>query len=79
MSRGRYDCHHRFRTVKCLCKVSRLRDCDLPLPEAVMFVCVHVTMCQHLLYYVLSYKLWQRFHQNAMIRLRLLVATTLTV
>ena len=57
-------------------KVSRLRDCDLPLPEAVMFVCVHV--CQHLLYYVLSYILWQRFHQNAMIRLRLLVATTLT-
>ena len=44
-----------------LWKVSRLRDCVLPLPEAVMFVCVHVTMCQ---YYVLSYKLWQRFHQK---------------
>ena len=28
-SRGRYDCHHKFRTIKCLWKVSRLRDCDL--------------------------------------------------
>ena len=52
-SRGRYDCHHKFRTVKCLCKVSRLRDCDLPLQEAVVFVCVHVLMCQQLLYQVL--------------------------
>ena len=37
-----YDCRHKFRTVKCLWKVSRLRDCDLPLPEAVMFVRVSV-------------------------------------
>ena len=51
-SRGRYDCHHKFRTVKCLCRVSRLGDCDLPLPEAVVFVCVHVIMFQYVLSYV---------------------------
>ena len=76
-----YDCRHKLRTVKCLWKVSRLGDCDLPLREAVVFVCVHVIMCQHLLLYVLSY-VWQRFLfrllQNAMIRLRLLVANKLT-
>ena len=53
-SRGRYDCHHKFRIVERLWKVSRLRDCDLPLQEAVVFVCVHVIMFQHLLYHVLS-------------------------
>ena len=47
-----YDCRHKFRTVKCLWKVSRLGDCDcdLPLREAVVFVCVHVIMCQHCIF-----------------------------
>ena len=26
--------------------MSCLGDCDVPLPEAVVFVCVYVTMCQ---------------------------------
>ena len=48
-SRGRYDCHHKFRTVKCLCKVSSLRDCDLC---TFVSLCVGGSKCRHTLYIV---------------------------
>ena len=49
-SRRRYDCHHKFRTIKHLFLTVKSelpeRLWFVPLPEAVVFVCVYVTMCQ---------------------------------